>query len=69
MTRRPGTTLRKPDDTHIEGEKVTVECGMNALPKKVAYMTNANEENIAQIGGDNDVVRGILLVNLFELGP
>ncbi len=42
---------------------------MNALPKKVAYMTNANEENIAHVGGDDDVVGGILLVNLFELGP
>jgi hypothetical protein len=62
------TTLRKRS-THIEGEEVTVELGMKALPKKVAYMTDANEEEVAQVGGEKNVVRRVLLVELFELGP
>jgi hypothetical protein len=65
---RPGTTLQK-ETTHIKGKEVTVECGMKALPKKVAYMTEANEEEVAQVGGEKDVVRRILLMDLFELGP
>jgi hypothetical protein len=48
---------------------VTVECGTKALPKKVAYVTDANEKEVAEVRGDEDVVRGILLVGLFELGP
>lgn len=51
------------------GEKVTVECGMKALPKKVAYVTDANEDEVAEVGRDEDVVRGILLAGLFDLGP
>jgi hypothetical protein len=48
---------------------VTVECGTKALPKKVAYVTDANEDEVAEVGGDENVVRGILLVGLFELDP
>lgn len=48
---------------------MTVGCGTKALPKKVAYVADANEEEVAQVGGDEDVVRGILLVALFDLGP
>jgi hypothetical protein len=55
--------------THMGGEKVTVECGMKALPKKVAYVTDANEDEVAEVGGDEDVVRGILLAGLLDLGP
>jgi len=42
---------------------------MKALPKKVAYVADANEKEVAEVGGDEDVVRGILLVGLFDLGP
>lgn len=31
-------------------------------------MANANEEEEAEVGGDEDVVRGILLVALFNRG-
>jgi hypothetical protein len=31
-------------------------------------MANANEEEIVQVGGKDNVVRGILLIGLFELG-
>jgi hypothetical protein len=55
--------------THIEGDEVTVGCGTKALPKKVAYVTDAKEDEVVEVGGDEDVVRGILLVALFYLGP
>jgi hypothetical protein len=57
------------ETTHIEGEKVTVERGMKALPEEVTYMTEAKEEEVAQVGGEKNVVRRILLVDLLELGP
>ena len=47
---------------------MTVERRIKALPKEVAYMTDANEEQIAQISGKKNVVRGILLMRIFELG-
>ena len=40
---------------------------MKALP--VAYMTEAKEEEVAQVGGEKDVVRRILLMYLFDLCP
>jgi hypothetical protein len=48
---------------------MTVGCGIKALPKKVAYVTDANDDEEAEVGGDEDVVRGILLGALFDLGP
>jgi hypothetical protein len=48
---------------------MTVGCGMKVLPKKVAHVTDANEDKVVEVGGDEDVVRGILLVALFDLGP
>lgn len=48
---------------------MAVECGIKALPKKVAYVTDANEQEVADVGCEEDVVRGILLVALFDLGP
>lgn len=48
---------------------MTVECGIKAFPKKVPYVTDANEEEEAEVGGDEDVVRGILLVALFDRSP
>jgi len=48
---------------------VTVRGGTKALPKKVAYMAHANEEEIAQIGGNKNVVGGILFMIFFELSP
>jgi len=48
---------------------VTIECGIEALPKKVAYVTDADDNEEAEVGGDEDVVRGILLVALLNLGP
>jgi hypothetical protein len=47
---------------------VTVGCGIKALPQKVAYMAQTNEEEIAQICGKKNVVGRILLVNQFDLG-
>jgi hypothetical protein len=55
--------------THIEGEEVTVESGIETLPEKVAYVTEAKEDEVAQVGGEKNVVRRILLVNLLELNP
>jgi hypothetical protein len=46
-----------------------VERGMKALPEKVAHMTEANEEEVAQVGGKKDVVRRILPIDLFNLCP
>ena len=48
---------------------MTVECGTKALPEKVAYVADTNEDEVAEVGGDEDIIRGILLVDLFELGP
>jgi hypothetical protein len=48
---------------------VTVGRGTKALPKKVAYMAQANKEEIAQICGKKDVVGRILLMMFFDLGP
>ena len=48
---------------------MTVGSGVEALPKEVAYMAQANEEKIAQICGKKNVVRRILLVRFFDLGP
>jgi hypothetical protein len=47
---------------------MTVGCGIKALPKKVAYVADANEEEVAEVSGDENVVRGILLVALFDWG-
>ena len=30
---------------------MTIECGIKALPKKVAYATNANEDEVAEADG------------------
>ena len=48
---------------------MTVGRGIKALPEKVAYVTDANDDNVAEVGGEEDVVRGILLVALLDLGP
>ena len=48
---------------------MTVRRGTKALPKKVAYVANANEEEIAQIGSDKNVVGGVLFMIFFELSP
>jgi hypothetical protein len=40
---------------------------MKTLPEEIAYVTQADEEEIAQIGGDENVVWRILLMDL-EVG-
>lgn len=47
---------------------MTVGSGVEALPKEVAYMAQANEEKIAQIRGKENVVRRVLM-KFFDLGP
>jgi hypothetical protein len=47
---------------------VTIESGITTLPKEIPYMTYADIKEIAQIGGEDDVVRRILLTGLLELG-
>lgn len=48
---------------------MTIERGMNPFPKKVAYVTHANEEEIAQIGGYENIVRRFMFMKFFERGP
>jgi len=51
------------------GKKVTVESGINTLSKEIAYVAYENEEEIAQIGGEENVVWRVLFIGLRELGP
>jgi hypothetical protein len=46
-----------------------VECGTKVLPIKLTYVTDANEDEVAEVGGDADVIKGILLIALFALSP
>jgi hypothetical protein len=46
-----------------------VECRTNVLPIKLMYVTDANEDEVAEVDGDVDVIKGILLIALFALSP
>lgn len=48
---------------------MTIERGTKPFPKKVTYVTHANKEEIAQIGGNENIVGGIIFVKFFERGP
>ena len=54
--------------TYLEGKNVAVESGIKTLSEEIADMTHADKEEIAQIGGDENVVRRILLNCLLKLG-
>ena len=48
---------------------MTIERATKPFPKKVAYVTHANKEEIAQIGGNENIVRRIMFMKFFEWGP
>ena len=48
---------------------MTIERGMNPFPKEVAHVTHANKEEIAQIGGNENIVGRVMFMKFFERGP
>jgi hypothetical protein len=48
---------------------MTIKRGTKSFSKKVTDVTHANKEEIAQIGGDENIVGRILFMKFFERGP
>ena len=46
---------------------MTIESGTKTLPKEIPYMTHADKEKKAQIGGDDNVIWRVMLRSLPEL--
>lgn len=64
---RSRTTIHG-DMTYIEGKQVAIESGIKTLPEEIPYMTYTYIKDIAQIGGEENVVWRVLLMCLLELG-
>jgi hypothetical protein len=54
--------------TYIKGKQVTIESGIKTLPEEIPYTTYKDIKDIAQIGGEENVIWGVLLMGLLELG-
>ena len=54
--------------TYVKGKYVTVGSGIKTLPKEISYVTHEDKEEAAKIGGEENVVWRVLLMNFLELG-
>lgn len=53
--------------TYLEGKKVTMESGIKSLSEEIADVTHTDEEEIAQVGGEKNVVWRVRFNGLLEL--
>jgi hypothetical protein len=67
-TRRSRTTIHTQEHDLHQREAGDGRKRDKTLPEEIPYMTHADKEEIAQIGGEENVVWRILLRGLLELG-
>jgi hypothetical protein len=53
--------------TYVKGKNMTVESGIKSLSEEIADVTHTDEEEIAQVGGDKNVVWRVMFNGLLEL--
>ena len=56
------------ENTHFKGEEVAVECRVEALAQEVADVTKADEKNVTEICGKEDIIWRVQLLDFLDLG-